>query len=73
MSCSQTSSVRSRTHGQPESRMPSAAVGRMSDLRSKGRGFEYRPGTRRKNSGQVSHTSVPLFTKQYKLVPAKGR
>ena len=26
-----------------------------------------------KNSGQVSHTYVPLFTKQYKLVPAKGR
>ena len=32
-----------------------------------------RPGTRRKNSGHVSHTYVPLFTKQYKLVPAKGR
>ena len=30
------------------------------------------PDTRRKNSGQVSHTYVPLFTKQYKLVPAKG-
>ena len=45
----------------------------VSDLRSKGRGFESRPGTRRKNSGHVSHTYVPLFTKQYKLVPAKGR
>ena len=49
------------------------AVGRVSDLRSRGRGFESRPGTRRKNSGNVSHTYVPLFTKQYKLVPAKGR
>ena len=49
------------------------AVGRVSDLRSRGRGFESRPGTRRKNSGHVSHTYVPLFTKQYKLVPAKGR
>jgi len=27
----------------------------------------------RKNSGHVFHTYVPLFTKQYKLVPAKGR
>ena len=34
-------------------------------------GFESRPGTRRRNPGQVSHTCVPLFTKQ--LVPAKGR
>ena len=50
-----------------------SVVGRVSDLRSRGRGFESRPGTRRKNSGQVSHTYVPLFTKQYKLVPAKGR
>ena len=33
------------------------------------REFESRPGTQRKNS----HTYVPLFTKQYKLVPAKGR
>ena len=49
------------------------AVGRVSDLRSRGRGFESRPGTRRKNSGHVFHTYVPLFTKQYKLVPAKGR
>jgi len=49
------------------------AVGRVSDLRSNGRGFESRPGTRRKNSEHVSHTYVPLFTKQYKLVPAKGR
>ena len=53
--------------------MRRGAVGRVSDLRSRGRGFESRPGTRRKNSGHVSHTCVPLFTKQYKLVPAKGR
>ena len=49
------------------------AVGRVSDSRSRGRGFESRPGTRRKNSGHVSHTYVPLFTNQYKLVPAKER
>ena len=49
------------------------AVGRVSDLRARGRGFESRPGTQRRNPGQVSHTYVPLFTKQYKLVPAKGR
>ena len=36
------------------------AVGRVSDLQSRGRGFESRPGTRRKNPGQVSHTYVPL-------------
>ena len=48
-------------------------VGRVLDLRSRGRGFESRPGMQRKNSGQVSHTYVTLFTKQYKLVPAKGR
>jgi len=45
------------------------AVGRVSDLRVRGLGFESRPGTWRRNSGQVSHTCVPLFTKQYKLVP----
>ena len=49
------------------------AVGRVSDSQSRGCGFESRPGTRHKNSGHVSHTCVPLFTKQYKLVPAKGR
>ena len=37
-----------------------SAVGRVSDLRSRGRGFDSRPGTRRKNCGQVSHTYVPL-------------
>ena len=36
------------------------AVGRVSDLRSRGRGFDSWPGTRRKNSGQLSHTYVPL-------------
>ena len=36
------------------------AVGRVSSLRSRGRGFESRPGTPCKNSGQVSHTYVPL-------------
>ena len=49
-----------------------SAVGRVSDLRSRGRGFDSWLGTRRNNSGQVSHTYVPLFTKRYKLVPAKG-
>ena len=46
------------------------AVGRVSDLRSRGRWFESRPGMQCRNPGQVSHTYVPLFTKQYKLVPA---
>ena len=46
------------------------AVGRVSDLRSRGHGFDSRPGTRRENSGQVSHIYMPLFTKQYTLVPA---
>ena len=49
------------------------AVGRAWNLRSRGRGFDSRPGTRHKNSGQVSHTYVLLFTKQYKLVLAKRR
>ena len=48
------------------------AVGRVSDLRSRARGFESRPGTRRKNSGHVSHTYVPLFTKQYNWYRPKG-
>jgi len=39
---------------------PPGAVGRVSDLRSRGHGFDSRPGTWRKNSGQVSHTYVPL-------------
>ena len=36
------------------------AVGGVSDLQSRGRGFESRPGTRSENSAQVSHTYVPL-------------
>ena len=39
---------------------------RVSDLRSRGRGFESRPGTRRQNSGQVSHTYVPLSPSWYR-------
>ena len=36
------------------------AVDRVLDLRSIGRGFKSRPGTRCKISGQVSYTCVPL-------------
>jgi len=32
----------------------------VSDLRQRGRGLESQPGSRRKNSGQVSHADVPL-------------
>ena len=35
-----------------------SAVGRVSDLRVRGRGFESRLGTRYRNPGQVSHTCV---------------
>ena len=42
------------------SKVASWRCGRALDLRSRGRGFESRPGTRRKNLGQVSHTYVPL-------------
>ena len=59
--------------GAHEVRWRRGAVGRVSDLRSRGRGFESRPGMQRRNPGQVCHTCVPLFTKQYKLVPAKGQ
>ena len=38
----------------------SRRCGRASDLRSRGRGFKSRPGMRRKNLGQVSHTYVPV-------------
>ena len=38
------------------------AVGKVLGLQSRGRGFEFRPGT-----------YVPLFTKQYKLAPVIGR
>ena len=39
------------------------SVYRVSDLRSRGRGFESRPSTRRKISGQVSQCAS--VTKQY--------
>ena len=42
------------------SEVASWRCGRASDLRSRGRGFKSRPGTRHKNLGQVSHTYVPL-------------
>jgi len=45
-----------------------AAVGRASDLRSTGRGFQSLLRTPRKNSGQVSQTYVPLSPKKCKLV-----
>jgi len=48
------------------------AVGRVSDLRSRGRGFESRPGTRRKNSGQDSHTYVPLSPSSTSWYQPKG-
>ena len=35
-------------------------VGTVLDLRSRGRGFDYRLGTRRKYLGKVSYTYVPL-------------
>ena len=37
-----------------------STVSRVSDLRSRGRWFDSQLGSRRKNSGQVSHTYVPL-------------
>ena len=45
------------------------AVGRVSDLR---RGFESRPGTWRKNSGQVYHTYVPLSPSSISWYQPKG-
>ena len=45
--------------------MASWRCGRASDLPSRGRGFESRSGTRRKNLGQVSHTYVPLSPSNY--------
>jgi len=47
-------------------------VVRASDLQLRGRGFESRPLRSACNPGQVVHTHVPLFTKQYKLVPAQA-
>ena len=40
--------------------------------RSRGRGFESRPGTRGKNSGQVSHTYVPLSPSSISWYRPKG-
>ena len=41
------------------------------DLQPRGRRFESRPLRFTYDPGQVVHIHVPLFTKQYKLVPAK--
>ena len=48
------------------------AVGRVSDLRARGRGFESRPGTRHKNSGQVPQTYVPLSPSSTSWYRPKG-
>jgi len=42
-----------------------------SDLQPIGRTFKSRPFRFAYNPGQVVHTHVSLFTKQYKLVPAQ--
>ena len=50
-------------------------VVRPSDFQPRGGyRFESRPrrSTYSNSSGQVVHTHVPLFTKQYKLVPAQA-
>jgi len=47
-------------------------VVRASDLQPRGRRFESRPLRSTCNPGQVVHTHVPLFTKQYNLVPAQA-
>jgi len=44
---------------------------RQSDLQPRGRRFESWPLRFTYDHGQVVHTRVPLFTKQYKLVPAQ--
>ena len=43
-----------------------------SDLQPRGRRFESRPFRFTCNHRQVVHTHVPLFTKQYKLVPVQA-
>jgi len=43
---------------------------RASDLQPRVRRLE--SGLSANNPGQVVHTRVPLFTKQYKLVPAQA-
>ena len=48
-------------------------VVRTSDLQPRGQRFESRPLRFTNEPVQVVHTHVPLFTKQYKLVPAKGQ
>jgi len=48
------------------------AVGRVSGLGSRGRGFESRPGTQRKNSRHVSHTYVPLSPSSISWYRPKG-
>ena len=45
---------------------------RASDLLPRGRRFEFVPLGSTCNPGQVVHILVPLFTKQYKLVPAQA-
>jgi len=45
-------------------------VVRTSDLQPIGRRFESRPLRFTNDPGQVVHTRVPLFIKQYKLIPA---
>jgi len=47
-------------------------VVRASDLQPRGRRFESRPLRFTYNPVQVVHIRVPLFTKQYKLVPAQA-
>jgi len=47
-------------------------VVRVSDLQPRGRRFESWPFRFTYNPGQVVHTLVPVFTKQYKLVPAQA-
>jgi len=47
-------------------------VGRVPDLRSRGRRFDSRLGTRRKNLGQVSHTYVPLLPNSISWYWPKG-
>ena len=47
-------------------------VVKASDLQPRGRRFDSRSRRFTFNLGQVVHTHVPLFTKQYKLVPAQA-
>ena len=50
--------------------MPGGAMVTALDSQSRARGFNSRPFN---DLGQVVHRHVPLITKQYKLIPAKGR